>query len=126
MFEGTLYIINELIINNDSVNAKISLNSNHEIFKGHFPDMPILPGVCTLQIIKELLIKKINKNLILTRGDNIKFTAIINPLETKNIEFDIKILSKTNEFIAINCQVSVANVVVLKMKGTYSCSEVNN
>ena len=126
MFEGTLYIIDELIINDDSVKAKISLNSNHEIFKGHFPDMPILPGVCTLQIIKELLIKKINKNLILTQGDNIKFTAIINPLETKNIEFDIKILSVTNEFIAINCQVSGASVVVLKMKGTYSCSEMNN
>ena len=126
MFEGNLYNIKELNITDDTINAKISLNSNHEIFKGHFPDMPILPGVCTLQIIKELIYKFVNKNITLVKGDNIKFTAIINPNENKNILFDIKILSNTNEFVTINCIVSNSTTVVLKMKGTYSCSKENN
>jgi len=126
MFEGNLYNIKELNITDDTINAKISLNSNHEIFKGHFPDMPILPGVCTLQIIKELTYKFVNKNITLVKGDNIKFTAIINPNENKNILFDIKILSNTNEFVTINCIVSNSTIVVLKMKGTYSCSKENN
>ena len=30
------------------------INENHEVFKGHFPGNPIMPGVCMMQIIKEL------------------------------------------------------------------------
>jgi 3-hydroxyacyl-[acyl-carrier-protein] dehydratase len=37
--------------------VKIELNPTHAIFSGHFPNNPILPGVCALQIAKELLQK---------------------------------------------------------------------
>ena len=32
--------------------ATVLINENHVIFKGHFPDNPIMPGVCMMQIIK--------------------------------------------------------------------------
>ena len=42
---------------NDLVNSKISANyrtcRNHPIFKGHFPDMPILPGVIQIEIMAQ-------------------------------------------------------------------------
>ena len=34
--------------------CRITLNPAHPIFAGHFPGNPITPGVCMLQIIKEL------------------------------------------------------------------------
>ena len=33
----------------------IHLYAEHPIYKGHFPQIPIAPGVCLVQIIKEIL-----------------------------------------------------------------------
>ena len=32
---------------------EIELNPGHVLYQGHFPGQPVVPGVCTLQIIKE-------------------------------------------------------------------------
>ena len=52
--------------------TNITLNTEHPIFKGHFEQMPVVPGVCQTQIIKEILQQELNKDLLLTKGDNIK------------------------------------------------------
>ncbi|MDR0605106.1 MAG: hypothetical protein LBG80_12460 [Bacteroidales bacterium] len=52
----------------------VKLNCNHKIFSGHFPDNPILPGVCALQIAKELL----QKSTIAEIG-SIRYFYPINP-----------------------------------------------
>lgn len=32
---------------------EIELNPGHALYQGHFPGQPVVPGVCTLQMIKE-------------------------------------------------------------------------
>ena len=32
----------------------VELNPQHPVYKGHFPDMPVAPGVCNIQIIRVL------------------------------------------------------------------------
>ena len=32
---------------------EIELNPGHMLYQGHFPGQPVVPGVCTLQMIKE-------------------------------------------------------------------------
>src|SRR6187551_1768247 len=70
----------------------IRLNAEHPVYKGHFPQIPIAPGVCLTQIIKEILMKKFQKELVMTSGDNIKFLAMINPKENpeQEINFTVK------------------------------------
>jgi len=80
----------EEISNSDSViTAKIKLNPAHEIFKGHFPGNPILPGVCMMQIIKELTEEVIQKELVMQTSTNIKFMAKINPETHPNLLLNI-------------------------------------
>lgn len=33
---------------------EIELNPGHVLYQGHFPGQPVVPGVCTLQIIKKV------------------------------------------------------------------------
>lgn len=73
------YKVNKLNVSDSNAIASITINKNHEVFKGHFPGNPITPGVCMIQIIKELTEDITDKKLFMKSSSNIKFMAIINP-----------------------------------------------
>ena len=68
----------------------ITLNPKHEVFKGHFPGNPVTPGVCMMQIIKELTQEITGFSLMLKSSSNVKFMALINPDETPNLVLDLE------------------------------------
>ena len=87
----------------------IGLNPEHCIFQAHFPENPITPGVCIIQIIKELLKEILNRELFLKKVHNAKFLYAINPLENREITFSISISSEGDEvhkIVAVVCNES--------------------
>ena len=32
---------------------RVRLDASHPVYRGHFPGHPVLPGVCTLQLVRE-------------------------------------------------------------------------
>lgn len=86
--------INSLKNNPGKFEVKIELNEKNEIYDGHFPGNPVVPGVCLIQIVKEVLSGIVKKELVLVKADNIKFKAVVNPEINKvlDMELDIKYL----------------------------------
>jgi 3-hydroxyacyl-[acyl-carrier-protein] dehydratase len=74
IFLNSLYTIKRILREGDSnkLSVIIRLNPAHEIFKGHFPGNPLLPGVCVVQILKEILMNQLDKKLILNYASSIK------------------------------------------------------
>lgn len=103
----------------DKITAQILLNKEHLIFGGHFPGNPILPGVCTVQIIRELLEKGIERKLQLSKASNIKYLGFISPVTTPGIQFDLTI--KTSETGSLNCNatISAGGNTLCSFKGEY-------
>lgn len=99
--------------------AHIRLNKNHEIFKGHFPEKPITPGVCMLQIIKNITSEILGKKLKLISTGDIKFLAIINPEFHADLNLSIQISKNSDASITIKNITSFDNTVALKMNATY-------
>ena len=64
----------------------------HPIFKGHFPNCPIVPGACLVQIAEELLSQSLNTLVHFTAIKNLKFRKPITP--DISVSFSI---SKTND-----------------------------
>lgn len=56
------------IVQSNQDRYTICFNALHPIFSGHFPEHPIVPGACIVQIAEELA--------ALTYGHPIRFTAI--------------------------------------------------
>lgn len=80
-------------------NISIHLNASHDIFKGHFPENPVAPGVCMLQIVKEITEKIVSKNLFMNQCSNVKFMALINPETNPDLELNLEISEiSANEF----------------------------
>lgn len=105
--------------NNSSFNCLIELNPEHEIYKGHFPQIPIAPGVCLIQIIKEVLMTKFNSNLTLSEGNNIKFLNLINPKETNCFQIDFTV-AKIDKTILVNASYLNKDKIFIKFKGKFT------
>lgn len=98
--------------------SHICLNPVHEIYKGHFPQMPIAPGVVLVQIIKEIIESKLQKQLRLTEGDNIKFLALINPNETSELQLSITI-KQQNTILDVKAEYTGNQKSYTKFKGRF-------
>lgn len=58
---------------------RLRLNPDHEIYKGHFPEKPITPGVCNIQIMKECAERVVGKGLTIKTMSQCKMPAMIAP-----------------------------------------------
>ncbi len=98
--------------------AFLQINKSHSIFKGHFPSIPIVPGVCMMEMIKEILEKHYNRKLIIRNGDNIKFLSVINPTEHSEIQADIQHDQEQDGSLKINATLFAEAITFFKIKGT--------
>jgi 3-hydroxyacyl-[acyl-carrier-protein] dehydratase len=98
--------------------ADIRINKAHKIFEGHFPAIPIVPGVCMMQMIKEILEQQLKYKLILQQGDNVKFLSVINPTEHSEVQADIQHQTETDGSIKINATLFAGTVIFFKIKAT--------
>ncbi|WP_299179935.1 3-hydroxyacyl-ACP dehydratase [uncultured Chryseobacterium sp.] len=104
---------------NGSFIANIILNKDHDIFKGHFPGNPVTPGVCMMQIVKELTEEFTGKKLFLKSASNIKFMAIINPVENPELKLQLDITENENE-VKVKNTTSFGETIALKMSVNYN------
>lgn len=119
-FLGDLYSIVRSGQGDDSGRStfRIVINPRHEIFRGHFPGNPVLPGACTIQIIKELAEEATGKNILLSEAQSIKYLSFINPELNRILDFDIHIKEKGTGLLSCNASVNYEGTVFCSFKGT--------
>lgn len=81
MLLNNLFIQEHQTISDHILETKLSLVKNHSVFKGHFPEQPVLPGVCMIQVNKELLEAHLKFPLMMDSSKQVKFLHVVNPLE---------------------------------------------
>jgi 3-hydroxyacyl-[acyl-carrier-protein] dehydratase len=113
-----LYTVTEFQYKEQEVKSIVELNKDHEIFKGHFPGNPVMPGVCMLQIIKELTEQALGKSLLLTVASNIKFMAIINPNLNPTLSLLISI-TEEGDIVKIKNMSLFDETIALKLSATF-------
>ncbi len=103
---------------NSSFNFQIEINSSHPIFKGHFPDNPVMPGVCMLQIIKEITEQIVDSKLFMQKCSNVKFMALINPEINAVLQLQLNI-SRNEGIVKVKSTTKFDDTVALKMSAEY-------
>lgn len=119
------YTINTIDKNDDhNFEIIIFINENHDIFTGHFPGNPIMPGVCMMQIIKELTEQITKSTLILKTLTNVKFMALINPFVTPELRLELEIALTDDNLVKVKNTTYFNETVALKLSGVYKKTEV--
>jgi 3-hydroxyacyl-[acyl-carrier-protein] dehydratase len=115
------YTIDQLQQTDNVITAQISFDINHPIFKGHFPDMPIVPGVCQTQMLGEVLSKALGKEVQLKSAASIKFLSVVEPTKNKQLNLTITYTQPEADSYSVSAQYGWEQTIFFKFKGTYTC-----
>jgi len=115
------YKIEEENISDNTAVYRISLNANHKMYQGHFPEFPLLPGAVQIEMIQELLEKSLGEKLILTTAKNIKYLGMINPSEHPSLIIDLQ--WNTEDFVKLKATIkslAAGDQIMLKYSAEYN------
>ena len=91
------------------------------IYLAHFPEQPITPGVCIIQIASELLNELLQSDFELITVSNAKFLAVINPLETNSVIYTFKkvVVDEDTKTVKVSVIVSNPETIFTKLSLVY-------
>ncbi|WDF63558.1 3-hydroxyacyl-ACP dehydratase [Flavobacterium sp. KACC 22763] len=112
-------ILSEEKISDSKYTITILVNAKHEVFKGHFPGNPIMPGVCMIQIIKELTESITKSSLMIQSLANVKFMALINPEVTPELRLELDVTTTEDGLVKVKNTTYFNDTTALKLSNVY-------
>ncbi len=119
MLLNDFFTINKKESSATEIWAELLINADHKIFEGHFPNQPIVPGVCMMQMVKEVLEHIIGKKTNLVKAAEMKFLAILDPRKNNLVHASIKYTIAENGSINITGSLFKDELVHFKIKGVF-------
>lgn len=101
-----------------TITATLQINPLHAIFNGHFPGQPVVPGVCMMQMVKEVLEKEMQQTFLIRTADHLKFLSILDPTVHNEIEAEIK-SEPTTEGLKVTATLFSADIIFFKLKSLF-------
>lgn len=102
--------------------AGIHINPEHDIFRGHFPGQPVVPGVCMVQIVKELLEQQTGQKLLLRKGHQLKFLQLLVPAAAEEIEVNLSWKEENGQY-PCTADFKKNGEAVFKLSGLFTVPE---
>ncbi len=120
MLLDNFFYIRSINVTDDTINASLEINKEHTIFQGHFPGQPVVPGVCMMQMVKEIVEQVTAKKLHLSKAAEMKFLAIIDPVKNNLVDTIVKFTPQENEGILVTASFAKDELTHFKFKGTFA------
>lgn len=96
----------------------ITIDKQHPIFDGHFPGNPVLPGVCMVQMLTDIINSESKETLVLNEAKIIKFTQTIVPGKVSDLHFEIT-KSKLDDTVQVKATLNSNRGNHFKFSGTF-------
>lgn len=122
---NNLYTIVAKDISDDKISYNIKLDANHFIYQVHFPNEPITPGACIIQIAKELLEDYFAKQMKIYLIKNVKFLSVISPITTPQISciFDKITTEENGNTYHVQVHLQSNNTTLAKLSFSCKCHD---
>ena len=90
--ENNFYTINNIEQKSgDAFAVEVTILPEHQIYEGHFPQQPVVPGVCTLTIIRECIGNILSKEVSFASIKECKYVSALIPQEDLRIMINLTI-----------------------------------
>ena len=120
---NALFLYQTLSRSKTELSCVIDINPNHAVFRGHFPDRPVMPGVCMIQMMVDAFTQQENEKVELRAASMIKFVNLWLPDQNDEVQMHISYERLGPEIKIKNCTISTADLTFFKFKGRLYASE---
>lgn len=118
MLQNNFFVVNSLHYQNNAIDAVVTIEKEHPVFEGHFPGQPVVPGVCMLQIVKELTEVAQQKKYRVQSAANMKFLTVIDPRVHAVVHAAITV-EPDEDGVKINASLFAGEVTFFKLKAAF-------
>lgn len=122
MAKDPIFKIISVNADDSTIIASVEVDIDNEILKGHFPDQPVVPGACMVQIVKDVLADVLHQPLRLTKADNIKFLSLIEP-SAKSLQLNISYQLLDND-IKVSAALQSGDITFMKLQGVFVSASI--
>lgn len=85
------YTLKNLSMDSDrAITAEAQVPADCVWFDGHFPNMPILPGVAQLTLVADLLNRALERSVVIRSVSRVRFKQMIRPADTITVSLSPK------------------------------------
>lgn len=122
LLRNNLYTVTQKEVDGLKGHFVLELNPSCFIYQAHFPGEPITPGVCIVQMGKELLEELLEEHLQKKVGleickvKNVKFLSVISPNETTVITYQMKKVEMSEDGSEMKAQMVITSGEEAKAK----------
>ena len=119
MLQNDFFTITALSGEGESFKVTLQLNPRHSIFGGHFPDQPVVPGACLLQIVKEVTETILESELRLKTADHLKFIALIDPNKNSLLDMRLTYNKQDDGAVKVSANILQNTTICFKFNGLF-------
>ncbi len=127
-----LWIDEVVEITDTTIRARKFISAELDVFRGHYPDFPILPGVLQCEaafqagavLISKLGVVEVGKVPVVTRQNNTKFRHMVRPGDTLDIE--VELTEQLANAFFLTGKVSVDGKTTVRLEFACAAAEVVN
>ena len=119
MLLNHFFTIGDKQVSGNELTVTLTINKDHRIFEGHFPGQPVVPGVCMMQMILELMEQVTGKRLKLITAHDMKFLAVINPQVNNSVSATVKYTEDEGETFSASATIFCNETVHFRFKGQF-------
>ncbi len=109
------YIIESTTGDNEHCTFRVRLNPDCAVYAGHFPEKPVSPGVCNIQMIKECAEQMAGEMLFMSNLQLCRLTTLITPTEHPLLDIEIDLSQQIDKY-AIKATIGHDGVSYLDLK----------
>jgi 3-hydroxyacyl-[acyl-carrier-protein] dehydratase len=80
----------------------LRLDRDHFIFRCHFPEQPIVPGVCIVQMLSELIAGYAGRKLYVKEMRRVKFVGPVYPDQTPELSYRITSYNDDGQTVTVS------------------------
>jgi len=113
-----LFTYNQLEKVEDNYIFQLEISQNHNVYKGHFPEYPVVPGVCQVEVLRKILSSIFEKEVRLISAKDIRFLGMMTPKDTPKPTLNFS-LKQQDENLIVKASFIDNEKVITKIRATF-------
>lgn len=98
----------------------VSLLPQADVYRGHFPQKPVCPGVCNIELIRECAEMLLDRDLFIDTIKQCRLTAVATPLVCPLVDVTVQVARiEATDSYNIVARIADKETTYMELKGTF-------